>query len=81
MEMEVIAAKIAVLENQQAEARAERVAIRQDQKDIKDAIDRMEGELTRYRGFWGGVVLIISAILTFLKFYWESVANFVKGTG
>lgn len=81
MEMEVIAAKIAVLETQQDIAKAERGAIRQDQHDIKEAIDRMESELTRYRGFWGGVVLVVSAILTFLKFYWDSVLNFIKGTG
>lgn len=81
MEMEVIAAKIAVLENKQETASAEREAIRRETKEIKDAINRMEDELTRYRGFWGGIVLVATAIFTFLKFYGTSLSNFVRGTG
>lgn len=50
-------------------------------KDIDEKLDSIERstneihkELTRYRGFIGGVFFIVSSILTFLNFYkdWKS---------
>lgn len=39
-------------------------------------LDTMELNLARYRGLVGGVLLVVTAVVTFIKFVWSDLLNF-----
>ena len=41
-------------------------------------LDRIELELSRYRGFIGGIMFIATALVAFFKFFWEDLLKFFK---
>ncbi len=41
-------------------------------------LDRIELELSRYRGFVGGIMFIATAVVAFFKFFWRDLTNFFK---
>lgn len=43
---------------------------------IEDKLDVLEKDLSRYRGLVGGVLLAVTALVSFFKFAWEDVTNF-----
>ena len=44
--------------------------------EIPDKIDELDRELSRYRGFVGGILLAVSAIGAFLKLAGSSIKDF-----
>ena len=47
-----------------------------DLKKVVSKLDKIDKELSRYRGFVGGVLLVVTAIVTFLKFFGSGIVNF-----
>jgi len=45
-------------------------------ESINSKLDRMELDLARYRGLVGGVLLVVTAIVSFAKFFWEDTIKF-----
>lgn len=41
-------------------------------------LDRIELELSRYRGFVGGIMFIATALVAFFKFFWEDITRAFK---
>jgi hypothetical protein len=41
-------------------------------------LDRIELELSRYRGFIGGIMFVATAVVAFFKFFWQDMVNFFK---
>jgi hypothetical protein len=42
-------------------------------------MDSIELELSRYRGFVGGILLVITAVVTFVKLFGEQIIASLKG--
>ena len=45
---------------------------------IEEKLDRIERELSRYRGFIGGILFVVTAVVTFLRLYLKDLINFFK---
>ena len=45
-------------------------------EQINAKLDRLELDLARYRGLVGGVLLVGTALVSFVKFFWADVARF-----
>lgn len=45
---------------------------------IDEKLDHMDREFSRYRGFVGGILLVVTAILSFFKFFWQDIMRFFK---
>lgn len=43
---------------------------------IEDKLDVLEKDLSRYRGLVGGVLLVITALISFFKFFWDDINKF-----
>ena len=43
---------------------------------INAKLDRLELDLSRYRGLVGGVLLAVTAIVSFFKFFWADTLKF-----
>lgn len=43
---------------------------------IEDKLDLLEKDLSRYRGLVGGVLLAVTAIVSFFKFFWDDITNY-----
>lgn len=43
---------------------------------IEDKLDLLEKDLSRYRGLVGGVLLAVTAIISFFKFFWDDITNY-----
>lgn len=62
---------------QQLEDRAVEDEARSKQMDtISEKLDRIDHELSRYRGFVGGILLVVTAVISFFKFFWEDILRF-----
>lgn len=48
-------------------------------RSMSEKLDRIELELSRYRGFVGGILLVASSVVAFLKYFWEDLAKILKG--
>lgn len=48
-------------------------------REVLTEISAINKELSRYRGFIGGVLFVVTALVTFVKMYGEAVAKFVRG--
>ena len=45
---------------------------------IEDKIDSMERDLERYRGTVGAILLVLTAVTTFLKLFWQDMQRLFK---
>ncbi len=45
-------------------------------KEMVSKLDKIDKELSRYRGFVGGILLVVTAIVTFIKLFGEQIGNF-----
>ena len=45
-------------------------------RSVDRKLDRIELELSRYRGFVGGILLMVTAIVTFLKIFGSGIVEF-----
>lgn len=43
---------------------------------IDAKLDRLELDLARYRGLVGGVLLVVTALISFVKFFWADTLKF-----
>jgi len=43
---------------------------------IEEKLDVLEKDLSRYRGLVGGVLLVVTAIVSFFRIFWESILEF-----
>ncbi len=41
--------------------------LHEDYEDQREVLERISNELTRYKGFIGGIMFIVSAVFTFFK--------------
>ena len=39
-------------------------------------LDKIDRELSRYRGFVGGILLVVTAVVTFLKLFGDAIMNY-----
>lgn len=46
---------------------------------INEKLDTLNNELARYRGFVGGILLVSTAVVGFLKLFGENVVSWVTG--
>lgn len=81
-----VAERLAKLEEGQKSAERERHEMRGSVdslatglSDIRESISGMKEELARYRGFWGGALLVVSAVWAFLQLGWDWIAKHIKG--
>lgn len=49
-----------------------------DKEELVDRIAKLEGEVTRYKGIWGGVLLTIAAIVTIIELCPKCLSLFTK---
>jgi uncharacterized protein YukE len=52
-----------------------------DVKELNETLSDMRHELARYRGFWGGALLVASAVWAFVTLAWDWFVGHVKGEG
>lgn len=45
---------------------------------IEDKLDAMEKDLERYRGTVGAILLVLTAVTTFLKLFWNDLTKMFK---
>jgi hypothetical protein len=43
---------------------------------IEEKLDVLEADLSRYRGLVGGVLLVVTAVVSFFRIFWESILEF-----
>ena len=44
--------------------------------NLDKKLDKIDEELSRYRGFVGGILLVTTAIVTFIKLFSDDIARF-----
>lgn len=49
--------------------------IEEEMHDLGEKMDRIEKDLAKYRGMVGGVLLVITALVTFLKMSWGFITE------
>ncbi len=55
-------------------AEEERLSRIEDKVDeLRKEVERLDKDFARYRGLVGGVLLAVTAIVTFIKYVWEMV--------
>jgi len=78
MSRETIEARIAVIEAA-VKTHGELDERRFEQMESLDAkLDKIDNELSRYRGFVGGILLVATAVVTFFKLFWGDIVNFAS---
>ena len=50
----------------------------EDRKTILSKLEKIDNEFSRYRGFVGGILLIVTAIVTFVKMFGEQIGDFLS---
>lgn len=65
------AERIAVLES-------EVNALKEDQKEILKCMHEIRDEMTRYKGFLGGVAFLVSGLSVFFTLFKDWIANHLK---
>ena len=46
-----------------------------EKRDLEERVDALERELSKYKGFVGGVIFIVSAIWAFLEMFGKELAR------
>lgn len=52
----------------------DRTDTREALDEIKASIERINHQLARYTGFWGGIVLLSGAVWTFFSLFWKTIS-------
>lgn len=42
---------------------------------IDEKLDHIDKELSRYRGIVGGILLVVTSVVTFFKFFWDDMTR------
>lgn len=42
--------------------------------EIVDKINSIDLKLSKYTGFWGGIVMVVGAVWSFLHLFWKPIA-------
>lgn len=45
---------------------------------INEKLDKLQIDLARYRGLVGGVLLVVTAIVSFFKMFWADITGFFR---
>lgn len=45
--------------------------------EVLKKLDAIETDLTRYRGTWGGIMLVLTALVTVVTLLWKPVSQFL----
>lgn len=45
---------------------------------IEDKLDTMEKDLERYRGMVGAILLVLTAVTTFFKLFWQDLVKYFR---
>ncbi len=48
--------------------------------DLDTKVDNIDRDLAKYRGMVGGVLLVVTAIVTFVKLTWDWLVEHIKFT-
>jgi len=76
MSRETVDARLAVIE-EQVKAHGKLDDKRFKQMESLDAkLDKIDNELSRYRGFVGGILLIVTALVTFFKIFGSGITDY-----
>lgn len=43
---------------------------------VMSKLEKIDKELSRYRGFVGGILLVVTALVTFVKMFGEQIGSF-----
>ena len=62
--------------SEQDDARIQRIEDKLD--DLDDKLNSLDKDLTKYRGMVGGVLLVFTAIVTFVKLFWSYLTDHVS---
>jgi Flp pilus assembly protein TadB len=83
-----VAERLAKLEESQRAAEKSRDEMKEnisemtaEFREVKDTLVGMREELARYRGFWGGALLVVSAVWAFLQLGWGWIETKLHGGG
>ena len=41
--------------------------------EIMDKINQIDNKLSKYTGFWGGIVMVAGAVWSFFALFWKSI--------
>lgn len=77
MSPEDVAERLAVLETEMLAVKEDAHAMKADVHAILKSQSEMMNELTRYRGIWGGVLLVFSAVGVFLQFFIPAIKQWL----
>jgi len=77
MSPEDVAERLAVLETEMLAVKEGAHAMKADVHAILKSQSEMMNELTRYRGIWGGVLLVFSAVGVFLQFFIPAIKQWL----
>jgi len=47
-----------------------------DLAQVLSKLEKIDKELSRYRGFVGGILLVVTALVTFVKIFGAGIANY-----
>lgn len=71
-----LAERVAKIEQWAVDHNATTSARYEQMAQVNAKLDRLELELARYRGLVGGVLLVVTAVVTFTKFFWGDITRF-----
>lgn len=78
-DMMELAQRIAVLETRANQSSDDNEDIKNSIHQIQATLNEMREELSKYRGFWGGALLVVGALWTFVTFAWDWILKQLKG--
>lgn len=70
--------RLAVLESEIAHIQKDASERYDHLKNVETKLDTLNLELQQYRGMVGAVLLVVTAIGTFVKLFWHDVIKFFK---
>lgn len=80
-EMRELAERVARLETMADQGNSDRRDIKESIEELKDCISEMTTEFSRYKGFLGGVVMVVGMVCTFLSFIGGYLYDFFVNKG
>lgn len=75
------AERIATLEQLARQANEDREDMKACIHAVQDTLNQMREELAKYRGFWGGAMLVAGAVWAFITLAWDWLHAQVTGSG
>ena len=78
--------RLAILEEKAEQGGNDRAEIKRSQEGLHDdfiklaeTINDMRNDLAKYRGFWGGALLVVSAVWAFIELSGAWIVQKIKG--